>query len=74
MAATNETATLNIEGMMCPHCEAHVKEALNALPGVEVLSISHEAKKAEIRRDAGVTDEQLREAVTGAGYTLSKVS
>lgn len=72
MAGENKT-TLHIEGMMCPHCEAHVKEALNAVSGVEVLSISHEAKTAEITRAPQVTDAQLFDAVREAGYELKSV-
>ena len=64
---------LSIEGMMCPHCEAHVKSALNAVPGVEVLSISHEQNCAEIQRGPSVPDEALFEAVKGAGYELKRI-
>lgn len=62
--------TLRIEGMMCPHCEARVKDALNAVPGVNVLSVSHEKHSAEIEKAPGVTDAQLLDAVKGAGYEL----
>ncbi|MBR1496522.1 MAG: cation transporter [Oscillospiraceae bacterium] len=71
--ADGNHAILNIEGMMCPHCEAHVKQALEALPGVTVRSISHEAKRAEITRPAGVADAALFGAVKDAGYTLLSV-
>ena len=70
----NMSCKLSIEGMMCPHCEAHVKNALNAVPGVEVLQISHQTNSAEIKRAADVTDEALSEAVKNAGYTLTGVN
>ena len=66
-------AILRIEGMMCPHCEAHVSKALSALPGVRVLSISHERGSAEIYRPAELGEEQLARAVAGAGYALRQV-
>ena len=69
----NNKATLHIEGMMCPHCEAHVKNALNAVSGVEVLSISHEAKRAEIHKAPGVSDAALFDAVKDAGYELKSI-
>ena len=71
---TTMSCKLSIEGMMCPHCEAHVKNALNAVPGVEVLQISHQTNSAEIKRAADVTDEALTEAVKNAGYTLTGVN
>ena len=73
MMSTENKTTLHIEGMMCPHCEAHVKEALNAVPGVNVLIVSHETNSAEIEKAPGVTDEQLKAAVSGAGYELKSV-
>ena len=42
------TKTIKIEGMMCPHCEAHVKKALEALEGVENVTPSHVEKKATV--------------------------
>jgi len=64
---------LSIVGMMCPHCEAHVKAALSAVPGVEVLSVSHVKSCAEITRSPEVTDEAIEKAVSGAGYDLTKI-
>ena len=71
--ANENKAVLNIEGMMCPHCEAHVRQALEALPGVAVLSISHESNRAEVTRPSTVTDAALYDAVSGAGYTLKGI-
>ncbi len=73
MAIKSPKTVLHIEGMMCPHCEAHVKEALTGVPGVEVLRISHESNSAEITKTPEVTDEQLFEAVKAAGYELKSL-
>ena len=62
--------TLKIEGMMCGHCEAHVRQALEALPGVESAAVSHESGTAVVALSADVSDEVLKKAVTDAGYTV----
>lgn len=62
--------TLKIEGMMCGHCEAHVRQALEALPGVESAAVSHESGTAVVTLSADVSDEALKKAVTDAGYTV----
>ena len=64
---------LSIVGMMCPHCEAHVTAALKAVPGVEVLSVSHVKSCAEITRGPEVTDAAIEKAVSDAGYDLTKI-
>lgn len=61
---------LKIEGMMCGHCEAHVRQALEALPGVESAAVSHESGTAVVTLSADVSDEALKKAVTDAGYTV----
>ena len=60
--------TVKIEGMMCPHCEAHVKEALEKIPGVAGAVPSHEKGEARLTLTAAVSEEALRAAVEGAGY------
>ncbi len=62
--------TLNIEGMMCTHCEAHVKKALEALPTVESAEVSREKGTAVVTLSAPTTREDFRKAVENAGYTL----
>ena len=62
--------TLKIEGMMCGHCEAHVRQALEALPGVESAAVSHESGTAVVALSADVSDEVLKKAVSDAGYTV----
>lgn len=64
--------TMNIEGMMCMHCKAHVEKALNAIPGV-TAQVDLEAGKASVECPAAVTAEDLTKAVTDAGYTVKSV-
>ncbi len=59
---------IEIKGMMCIRCEAHVKKALEAVPGVEKAEPSHEADKAELTLSADVAAEELKKAVEEAGY------
>ncbi len=61
---------LKIEGMMCPHCEAHVKKALEALDGVKEAIPSHEKKQAIVRLSKEVTDAVLKETVEKEGYKV----
>ena len=67
--------TVQIEGMMCAHCEAHVKQALEALDGVESAAASHEQQQAVVTLKAGATvsEDALKAAVEGAGYTFKGV-
>ena len=62
--------TLKIEGMMCPHCEARVKKALEALPEVDSALVSHESGTAEVTLNAAVAHEALAAAVTAQGYEV----
>lgn len=61
--------TIQIEGMMCPHCEAHVKKALSAIEGVLAAEASFQAGTAVVTLEKDVADEALAGAVTEAGYT-----
>ena len=61
---------IGIEGMMCPHCEAHVKKALLAIDGVTDVVASHEQKKATITLSHDVADEVLKAAIREQGYTV----
>lgn len=60
--------TVKIEGMMCPHCEAAVKKALEAVDGVETATPNHETNSAEITFTTSVDDEKIKKAVEDAGY------
>ncbi len=61
---------MKIEGMMCPHCEARVKAALEAIDGVESAAVSHETGSADVTLSFPVDDAVLKDAVEKAGYTV----
>ncbi len=61
---------LKIEGMMCPHCEARVKNALEALPGVESAEVSHESGTAELTLSTDVSAQALKDTVEAQGYKV----
>ena len=67
------TKTIHIEGMMCAHCEATVKKALEALDGVESAAVSHEAGTAVVTVSAPVADDALRGAVQAKDYTVTGI-
>ncbi len=60
--------TIIVEGMMCPHCAAHVQEALEALEGVKKVKVKLEKKSVEITLSQDIPDELITEAVTKSGY------
>ena len=62
--------TLDIEGMMCANCQAHVQKALEGVAGVTQVTVSLEEKNATVTADAGVEDQALIDAVTESGYTV----
>ena len=71
---SNDTViTLKIKGMMCGHCEAHVKSALEALDGVTEATASHEAGTAVVHLSGEVSDQTLKATIKEAGYDLKKV-
>ena len=65
--------TMEIKGMMCPHCEAHVRKALEAVDGVTVREVSHEKNCAVLETAAAPDEAALRKAVTDAGYEVTAV-
>ena len=65
--------TINIEGMMCTHCEATVKKALEALDGVNEAVVSHEAGTAVLDMSAEVADEVLTKAVEDKDFKVLSV-
>ena len=65
---------MNVEGMMCPHCEARVKKALEAIDGVKEAVVSHESASAVVTLDSPVSDEDLTKAVTDAGYEVKGIN
>ena len=68
------TKTMNIEGMMCKHCEKTVKNALEALDGVSEAVVSHEAGTAVVSLSADVADEVLKKAVEDKDYTVKSIA
>ena len=69
----NMTKTMKIEGMMCGHCEAAVKKALEAVAGVEAAEVSHEAGTAVVTLNAEVADEVLKKAVEDKDYKVTEI-
>lgn len=69
----NMEKTLKINGMMCGHCEARVKKALEALPEVKEAAVSHEAGTAVLTLNAPVADEILKKAVEDQDYEVVSV-
>ena len=67
------TKTLNVEGIMCCHCEGRVKKALEALTEVEQAEASHETGTAVVTLKAEVSDAALKKAVEDEGYTVTSV-
>ncbi|MCQ2430446.1 MAG: heavy metal translocating P-type ATPase [Clostridia bacterium] len=65
--------TIRIDGMMCTHCEAHVREALEALDGVQSASASHEKGIAVVRLSKAVPDEVLKAAVEAEDYNVISI-
>lgn len=64
------TKTMKIEGMMCPHCEARVKQVLEELPEVESVVASHEKGTAELILNKEISDEILKKTVEEQGYKV----
>lgn len=67
------TVVLNVEGMMCTHCQAHVSKALNDLEGVSA-AVDLENGTATVTCPDGTDVETLKKAVVDAGYTVTGVN
>lgn len=67
---TQMTKTISIEGMMCTHCSGRVTKALESIPGVSGVQVSHETGKAVVTVDGTVANGDLSKAVEEAGYTV----
>jgi copper chaperone len=68
-----KSRVLKVPDMSCGHCELSVQEALDELDGVERADADHKKGEVELTYDAGkVTEEDLREAIEEAGYTLQR--
>ena len=68
------TKTMKIEGMMCGHCEATVKKALEAIDGVNSAEVSHEAGTAVVELSEEVQDELLQKAVEDKDYKVLSIA
>ena len=66
--------TMKIEGMMCAHCEAAVKKALEELPQVEQAEVSHEKGTAVVTLSADIADEKLKKAVEDKDYKVTEIA
>ena len=67
------TKTMNIEGMMCGHCEARVKKALEALDAVSEAAVSHESRTAVVTLSSDISDEKLKETVEAEDYKVTSI-
>ena len=65
---------INVNGMMCQHCEAHVKKALEAIEGIESATASHEQNTVVITTSKEVDEELIKAAVEDAGYEYSGIA
>ncbi len=62
--------TFKVDGMMCPHCEAHVKRALESIDGIEEATASHTEKTVVVRFSKDVPDETIKKVISDEGYKL----
>ena len=70
---SEKTFRMQIEGMMCPHCEARVRKALEAVEGVNEAAVSHQEGSAVVKASSSVSAQALTKAVTDAGYEVKGV-
>lgn len=70
---TEMEKTMNVEGMMCGHCEATVKKALESLDGVTEAAVSHEQGTAVVTMDHEVADDVLKKAVEDKDYVVKSI-
>ena len=65
--------TVKIQGMMCPHCEATVKKALEALSEVDSAEVSHANGTAIVTLNAAISDDTLRQTVEAKDFTVTGI-
>jgi Cu2+-exporting ATPase len=65
--------TVRIEGMMCPHCEASVKKALEAIDGIESAEVSHEKGTAEITLSKEVAADVIQQVIEAKDYKFVSI-
>lgn len=66
--------TLGVEGMMCPHCEAHVNEDISKAFAVESVVSDHSAKTTTITAAEALPEDALRKVIEGTGYKMTSYS
>lgn len=71
---TKMQKTLKIEGMMCGHCSAHTKQALEGVDGVSLAEVSHESGTAVVTLTKPVSDDALKQAVEAQGYKVVEIA
>ena len=67
------TKTVFIDGMMCKHCAASVKKALEAIDGITSADVDLENKKAIVSLSAEIANETIENAIKDEGYTVTKI-
>ncbi|MBQ8900854.1 MAG: heavy-metal-associated domain-containing protein [Akkermansia sp.] len=67
------TTTISVHGMMCPHCERHVTQALSALPGITDVKADHKSDSVTITSEAPVDEVLLAATIKEAGYDYKGV-
>ena len=65
--------TVNVEGMMCGHCQANVEKALKGVPGESEVVVSLEDKNAVVTAEKSVSADALKAAVVDAGYEVTNI-
>ena len=71
--AASMEKTIQVKGMMCGHCEAHVKKALEELPEVDEATADFQSGVATVVLNAEVEDKKLKQAIEKAGYKVIRV-
>ena len=64
---------ISVKGMMCGHCEMHVKKALESIDGVKKAEVSHTNATAVLTLEKEVSDDVLKEAVANQGYKVTDI-
>ncbi|QFJ54439.1 heavy metal translocating P-type ATPase [Pseudobutyrivibrio xylanivorans] len=70
----DNTMEITVKGMMCQHCEAHVKEALEKLAGVEEATANHDENLVTLKTSGEVAEADIKAAVEGAGYEFVRIN
>ena len=64
------TEIIKVEGMMCPHCEAHVKKVVEAVAGITLAEASHKTATVTVTFEGTLDKDAVVSAITEAGYTV----